>query len=39
LKRSREFTSLLNENEINSLFSLDKFTDNVDSIFSRVFDM
>jgi len=39
LKRSEEFTSLLNEDEIESLFSLDKFTDNVDSIFSRVFDM
>ncbi|HHI87531.1 MAG TPA: adenylosuccinate lyase, partial [Candidatus Cloacimonetes bacterium] len=39
LKRSEEFTSLLNEDEIDSLFSLDKFTDNVDSIFSRVFDM
>jgi len=39
LKRSREFTSLLNEDEINSLFNLEKFTDNVDSIFSRVFDM
>ncbi len=39
LKRSREFTSLLNENEIDSLFSLEKFTDNVDPIFLRVFDM
>ncbi|MBC8383312.1 MAG: adenylosuccinate lyase [Candidatus Cloacimonetes bacterium] len=37
LKRNEEFTSILNENEINSLFSLDKFTKNVDPIFSRVF--
>ncbi|OPX25492.1 MAG: adenylosuccinate lyase [Candidatus Cloacimonas sp. 4484_140] len=39
LKRSEEFTSLLNEDEIESLFSLDKFTDNINTIFSRVFDM
>jgi len=37
LKRSMDFTSLLNNDEVNSIFSLDKFTANVDAIFSRVF--
>ena len=38
LERSKDFTSLLNNDEINSLFSLDKFTENVEAIFSRVFN-
>jgi adenylosuccinate lyase len=37
LMRDIEFKSSLNKDEINSIFSLDKFTDNVEAIFSRVF--
>lgn len=39
LLRDEEFTAPLNEKEIRSLFSMDKFTNNVDAIFSRVFGM
>ena len=37
LIRNEEFNSSLSKDEINSIFSLDKFTDNVEAIFSRVF--
>ena len=37
LTRNEEFNSSLSKDEINSVFSLDKFTDNIDAIFSRVF--
>jgi len=39
LKRNIDFTTFLNDEEINSLFSLDKFTENIDAIFLRVFDI
>ena len=39
LKKNEVFTSILNDDEINSIFSLDKFTNNVDSIFLRVFNI
>ncbi len=39
LVRNNEFNSSFNKDEINSIFSLDKFTDNVDAIFSRVFNV
>ena len=38
LLRDKEFTELLNEDELNSLFNMDKFTNNVDAIFTRVFN-
>ncbi len=39
LMRNNEFNSSMSKDEINSIFSMDKFSDNVDAIFSRVFDM
>jgi len=39
LKKNEVFTSILNNDELNSLFSLNKFTNNVDSIFLRVFNI
>jgi len=39
LMRNKEFNSSFNKDEINSVLSLDKFTDNVDAIFSRVFNV
>ncbi|HEX37666.1 MAG TPA: adenylosuccinate lyase [Candidatus Cloacimonetes bacterium] len=37
LKRTKEITSILDEEEIEALFQMEKFTKNVDTIFSRVF--